>query len=383
MRVLYFLSLLLLSPFLAGYAHPDRIAPEKSEKQTFATRIVTFGCLLPLSGKYRVIGEKALRGVLAAANSGTPGFEYQIIVKDIGDGDKKLRSALASLTEVKDLSFVVGPIPGKFIGEVSDEVNIREIPTVVFPVSEDEGTGGPYLIRFYYPVEEQIEVLSRYAVKELGIRTFGVLYPKTQLGEKLKDTFAESARGAGGEITYSGSYNPESRDIAGEVEWITSIKPDAIFIPDGASSSAEIISKLKRSAELRDVLFIGPSTWNSRVFLNLIGREIDGFVYRAIFTDMFFFGDGEWREFSRIFESEFKETPGLFEFQFYKAVKLMLTLQGTEALNGKEMMDSLQRLKDDSSYEIQREKSGSLRVSPRFRILSVSDGELIDIMKVK
>lgn len=383
MRLLYFLCLLFLSPLLTDYAHPEDIAPEKSEEQRLTKRIVTFGCLLPLSGKYRVIGEKALRGVLAAAKSGTPGFEYQIIVKDIGDGEKKLRSALRSLTEITDLSFIVGPIPGKFIGAVSAQIDLRKIPTVVFPVSEDEATGGPYLIKFYYPVEKQVEVLSRYAVKELGVRTFGVLYPKTELGEKLKESFSESVSRAGGEITYTGSYSPGSRDISGEIQWITSINPNAIFIPDGASSSAELISKLKRSGKLRDVLFIGPNTWNSRVFLDLIGGEIDGFVYRAIFTDIFFFGDSEWREFTRVFESEFEETPGLFEFQFYNAVKLILTLPSAGAGNGKAMMESLQGLKNDSSYEIKREKNGSLRISPRYRVLSVSDGELIDIMKVK
>ncbi len=370
-------------PVLPDYAHTEETPSEKSGEQTLVRRGATFGCLLPLSGKYRVIGEKALRGVLASAKSATPGLEYRIIVKDIGDDKKKLRDALRSLTQIEDLSFIVGPVPSKFIGDLSAEVNLRKIPAVVFPITEDETHGGPYLIKFYYPLEDQIRVLSRYAAGELGVKTFGVLYPKTRLGKELKELFSESVVRAGGKVTYAGSYAPESRDISGEIQWISSINPNAIFIADGASSSAELISKLKRNGKLRDVLFIGPSTWNSPIFLDLIGDEIDGFVYRAIFTDIFFFGDSEWREFARAFESEFEVGPGLFEYQFYKAVKLVLTVPVEGDRNGKAIMDSLGGLKNDPSYEIKRDKSGSLQVSPRFRILSVSDGELIDIMKVK
>jgi len=46
-------------------------------------------------------------------------------------------------------------------------------------------------------------------------------------------------------------------------------------------------------------------------------------------------------------------------------------------------MKSLSKLQNDDSFDVKKEKSGSLRISPRYRILSVSDGKLIDIMKVR
>lgn len=351
----------------------DVIAPQK---------IVTFGCLLPLTGKYSLIGQKALKGILAAADSGTPGTQYRVIVKDFGDSDKQLALSLVELLNTQGLSFIIGPVPSKYIGAVSGAVSSRKIPAVVFPVSEDEDAGGSYIIKYYYPLEEQVRVLSEYAVRGLGITRFAVLYPGTPFGSRLKELFAEDATEYGGKLVYEGSYDPESRDISKEIGWIGSAAPEAVFIPDGASSSAELILRLKREGKLRDVLFLGPSTWNSPLFLSLIGNEIDGFVYRAIFTDVFYYGDSEWDGFSKLTQEKPEDKPDIFGYQAYRAVRLMLSLD-IKPGGGESLADILKPLKNNTSYSVVIDKSGSYRVSPRYRILSVSGGELLDIINVK
>jgi len=329
-----------------------------------------------------VLGQKALKGILAAAGSGSAGVQYRVIVKDFGDSDRQLALTLDELLKTPDLSFIIGPVPSKYIKTVSQKVNSRKVPSVVFPVSEDKGPGGPYIIKYYYPLEEQVRVLSEYAVRGLGVKRFAVLYPETPFGGGLKEMFAVFATENGGKLVYEGSYDPESRDISKEIGWIRSAAPDAVFIPDGAASSAELILRLKREGKLRDVLFLGPSTWNSQLFLSLIGHEIDGFVYRAIFTDVFYYGDADWDEFSESARGNPDEKPDIFGYQVYRAVKLMLSL-GIEPGRGETTADMLKAIKNDPSYNINVDENGSYRVSPRYRILSVSDGELIDIINVK
>ncbi len=381
-RIAVLLTVLILTA-LPGFAQPDGQIHDRDTGNADPNKVLTFGCLLPLTGEYRLLGEKALNGILAGADSAPPGIEYRVIVKDIGDSDGRLATALDELLQIPDLSFIVGPIPSKFIHTVNSRVNSERVPTVVFPITEDESAGGPYIIKFYYPLEEQVRVLSRYAARELGVRTFGVLCPKTPLGKRMKELFSADVAEYGGRLVYEGSYDPESRDISKEAGWISSVRPEAIFIPDGAASSAELILRLKRDGKLRDVLFLGPSTWNSPVFLDLIGHEIDGFVYRAVFTDNFFYGDRDWEEFSKVMEGKFQEKPDFFEYQNYRAVKLMLSLERGGDPGKKAIADALNSLNSDPVYGIRRDKSGSFQISPRYRILSVSDGELIDIMEVK
>jgi len=380
-RIKLILLLLIFFTALAPGVRTEEI-PLDGKDAPAAQRVVTFGCLLPLTGKYSVLGQKALKGILAAADSGAAGIQYRVIVKDFGDSDKQLAISLAELLNTDGLSFIIGPVPSKYIRTVSRGVNAKKIPAVVFPVSEDEDSGGPYIIKYYYPIEEQVRVLSAYAVRSLGVRRFAILYPETPFGKRVKELFTADAAENGGKIVYEGSYTPESRDISKEIGWIRSAAPEAVFIPDGAASSAELILRLKREGKIRDVLFLGPSTWNGPIFLSLIGNEIDGFVYRAIFTDIFYYGDADWDEFSKLTRGEPDDKPDIFGYQTYRAVKLMISL-GIMPGDGESAADILKPLKNNPSYNIETDKSGSYRVSPRYRILSVSDGELLDIINVK
>lgn len=377
------LLMILLLTALSVAAQTDGQTPDKDTGKLESKRVLIIGCLLPLTGKYRLLGEQALKGILAGVESAPPGVESQVVVEDIGDSGMRLTAALEELLRTPDLSFIVGPVPSKFIQIVGPRVNSERIPTMVFPISEDETTGGPYIIKFYYPLEGQVRALSQYAARDLGARTFAVLYPKTELGMRMKELFASGVAEYGGRLVYEGSYDPNSRDISGELGWISSQKPEAIFIPDGAASSAELISRLKKDGKIRDVLFLGLSTWNSPVFLKLIGNEIDGFVYRAIFTDMFDYGGGDWEEFSKDIDSKFKEKPDSFEYQNYSAIKLMLSLYKRGVQDKKDLMDALNSFNNSVGYDIKKDRSGSLQVSPSHRILSVSGGKLIDIMKVE
>lgn len=382
MKILLKMLILFLFSIFPSFVLIPNVQAEVDSTPAPVLSTKTFGCLLPLSGKYKIVGEKALQGILAAAESMPPGVEYRVVVKDIGDSEAKLTSALLSLTKIDDLSFIIGPLPSKFINAVSTTVNNEKIPTVVFPISENESAGGPYMIKFYYPVEEQARALASYAVKELGVRSYAVLYPETSLGERMKDEFIRSLRANGGNTVYEGSYDSMRRDIQEEVMWIASERPEGVFIADGSSASAEIIVQLKKKGGLSDVLFLGPSTWNGSLFQDLAGKEIDGFVYRAIFTDYFYYGGPEWNSFLKRFEEKFQNTPSYLEYQSYLATRLVLFADSIEG-SGKNLIQKLAALRSDPGYIVRKERNGSIQISPRYLILSVEDGELSEINRVR
>ena len=64
MQRLYFIFILTFVPvsfFTPGVSAIEDNPPDRPPLTK------TFGCLLPLSGKYKIVGEKALRGILTAA----------------------------------------------------------------------------------------------------------------------------------------------------------------------------------------------------------------------------------------------------------------------------------------------------------------------------
>src|SRR5581483_10612648 len=108
------------------------------------------------------------------------------------------------------------------------------------------------------------------------------------------EAFIKSVREYGGNIIYIGSYDPGSLDISGEIEWIKSRRLDAIFIPDSATHSAQLITRLRQEDSLRDLIFLGLNTWNSETFLKAVGTGTEG----VIFTDFFFPGSEGWIDFN-------------------------------------------------------------------------------------
>lgn len=338
---------------------------------------IVIGCLLPLSGEYELLGKKALRGVLTAADLFYSETNFQVVVKDTGSDTKKIRKSLGEMVTEERVSFVIGPISSTSINEVSASAESLQVPTVVFPLSEHTSPDNRYTIKFSYSLEKQSDVLAVYAVQEIGVKTFGILHPRTPLGELFKEAFVKSIKRLGREVIYTGSYDSKLTDISTEFQWIKSIQPDALFIPDGASRSGELIMKLKRQVTLGNLLFLGPNTWNSEAFLKTVGREADG----VLFTDFFFTGGPEWADFSNKYKIVFNnEQPGFLEYQVYEAVKLILNVLKIPIQRREEIMERLLAERNNQLFDIIQGTNGSLEISPKPLILTVKDG---NILKVK
>lgn len=335
----------------------------------------TVGCLLPLSGEYELIGKKALKGILTAAGVFQSDNDFQIAVMDYdSQNPERNRRALEEMVTKDGASAVIGPILSSSIREINESIKSLGIPTVVFPLSEDISDGNPYLIKFSYSLEKQALVLANYAVQDAKIKTIGILYPKTRLGELSKEAFIKSVREYGGNIIYIGSYDPGSLDISGEIEWIKSRRLDAIFIPDSATHSAQLITRLRQEDSLRDLIFLGLNTWNSETFLKAVGTGTEG----VIFTDFFFPGSEGWIDFNTKFRSAFGEEPGFLEYQVYEATSLVLQILKNPIQKREDIKERLLSF-NSPLFDIKENVDGSLTISPKPLILTLNDGEVVRV----
>ncbi|HEX3036394.1 MAG TPA: penicillin-binding protein activator [Thermodesulfobacteriota bacterium] len=374
----YFLLFFFLSVFLPffykSYAYSQEITFPQLSKGVDSNSV---GCIFPLSGKYELLGKKALKGTLTA----TGFFEFKtrdvrVIVKDSGDASERPEELLNDIVKVDHVSVLIGPILSDYLKELDGIINLLEIPTVVFPLSaEDTSDSNPYLIEFSYSLENQAHVLARYAASDIKINSFGVLYPQTRIGEVFKDAFIKSVREFGGNVIYVGSYDPKLVDISTEVRWIKLRNPNAIFIPDSATNSAELIKKLGQERGLKGLIFLGPSTWNSDTFLNAVGNEAN----KIVLTDFFFPGSSRWIDFREKYRATFKEEPGFLEFQVYEAVNLILHILQFPVRDRKEVIERLLALRDSPLFDIRQGQGGGLEISPKPLVLIVRNGAIVKV----
>jgi ABC-type branched-subunit amino acid transport system substrate-binding protein len=348
----------------------ESISPRGSENPNGKT----LACLLPLSGEYKSIGKKALMGVLAAAGVFGTDSDFRVVVKDYAMGSE-IREALKELAAKDGAAVLIGPVLSSSIKGISESVKSLGIPTVVFPFSQNLSQGNPYLIRFSYSLEKQARVLASYAVGDIKIKTFGILYPKTEIGGLFKEAFIKSVRESGGNIIYLGSYDSSLHDISKEIGWIKLRHPGAIFIPDGATHSADLIIKLRQESGLKDLIFLGPNTWNSQAFIKTLGLETDG----IIFTDFFFSVSERWIDFKNKFSAAFNEDPGFLEYQVYEAVNLILGILRTPVQKREEVKERILAIKDDPLFDITENIDKSLEISPKPLVLKLKGRQIIRI----
>lgn len=329
----------------------------------------SFATMLPLTGTYSVLGEKASRGIATAAKLSERGQLYQMYVRDVSEFEPDILKIYSDLVQSSNISFVLGPLTSKSTHDISKVVDNHSIPTVTFPVFEDSAAANRNLVKFYYPIEDQVELLVDFAMKNLNVKKYAVLYPKTKFGKRFKEAFVKAAKMKGGEFLHVSSYSQDLTGIDVELQWIKPFNPEGIVIADNPSRASSIITKFAEDRNITDILFIGPNTWNTGYFAELMDKEVDGLIHKAIFTDYLNTESPEWKQFAEIYRTVFEEEPGPFEYQVYKVTKLLFELDNNGD-NSKSLLDKIKDLGSSGDYTVEETKTGIV-LYPKPHVLSL------------
>lgn len=376
-QILNRLAFLILAVFTIAYfeheAEPRSLKPLRAGKNVNAG---TLGCLFPLSGKYHIVGKKALRGAILATGVISSSNGHELIVFDHGYNDENLKKYYSEMVLYDKVPVVIGPIMADSVKEVNEAILKLKVPTVVFPLSETDFPGNPYLIKFSYSLEKQARVLAHYAAADLDIRTFALIYPDTRPGIIMKEVFSKAIKLFGGRMVYEIGYQDFSNDFDSQIRRLKSINPEAIFIPDSAKYSAELIMKMRREKEFDEVIFLGPSSWNSERFAKSIGKTVKG----VVFTDFFYPGSTRWIHFENRFKGLFKEKPGFLEFQVYEAASIVLNAIGRYgSVRSENVMQNIIKWGSSSFYDATDNSVDGIMLSPDPLILTLKRGEIYSV----
>lgn len=317
---------------------------------------VTFGALLPLSGPYQAIGQKALRGFELAVSQynarGTPPA-VRLVVKDTGSEEAATLQALRELDRENAVA-VVGPL-------VHAEAAAREAQRLGIPMiaitQRDQLVGlGPYVFRNFVTPKAQVRSLVAYAVGSLGIRRAAVLYPDETYGRTFMALFREEFQGRGGVILDALPYSPEAVDFAAVVrrllhfsrrvpkenrpeprapeprrrapetkDYDLEFEFEALFIPDEPKKAGMLVPQLFFH-DIKGIQLLGTNLWSSEALIRLAEPYVQG----AIMPDGFFAGSSEAQtvRFISAFEEAFQEKPGIIEAIVYDSAWMVLEAAG-------------------------------------------------------
>jgi ABC-type branched-subunit amino acid transport system substrate-binding protein len=351
-------ALVLLKSFRGrypGHEHAERAAHAMAEAEKgmpMERRVL--GCLLPLTGAYQSMGQRALRGIELAvsvhnSSAGVP--PVQVIVKDTGSDAGQTLQALQEL-ERENVSGVIGPL-------VHAEAINREAQRMGMPiiaVTQKEGVVGvgDYVFRNFITPLAQMRSLVSYAVGHLGVTHAVILYPDETYGRTFMGLFRDEFQARGGEILTAVAYSPEATDFSASIKKLLRFskevpkepKPErkelresgsrrsrleekdtelvfdfqAVFIPDEPKKAGMLVPQLHYH-DIKNVYFLGTNLWHSETLIKLAEPYVQG----AIMPDAFFAGSPEpsVKRFVAAFEGTYQEKPGFMEAIAYDSAMIL------------------------------------------------------------
>ncbi|WP_022668728.1 penicillin-binding protein activator [Desulfospira joergensenii] len=340
----------------------------------------TLGCLLPLSGKYGVFGQRALKGIELAIQdlSRTHGRNFNVIIKDTGSDPQKAVTGLEELVKDKVIG-ILGPLLA--VEEAGARAQELGIPMIALTQKQDFPLQGDYLFSNFITPEIQVQALGTYAFRDLGIEKVAILYPDERYGKKYMELFWDMADEFGVDVVgveaYQGNetdftlpiqkltgevyplpdelkerFAAENREMGpeGEVlplENFDSLETDsrnsltksedkieidfqAVFIPDSASRLNLLLPQLA-FYDAKGIVLLGTNLWHDKSLL----KGSKGYNRNAVITDGYF-GDSNRPETAR-FEKEFSDLyqtrPGFLEAVSYDTMKILFETSLDEAVN--------------------------------------------------
>ena len=216
-------ALRLLQSFLSQY--PDH--PLASEAQALLTPLKKadfnreiIGALLPLSGKYKIFGERALKGIQMAVQdmSQAQGRPYRVIVKDTRSDAEHAVNCVEELAREKVIG-IVGPLlVPEAAGTRAQELGI---PLIAMTQKRQFPLQGDFLFSNFITPEMQVQALGSYIFMELGLKKVAILYPDEKYGKTYMDLFWDVVDAFNGEVVGVESYNGNNTDFSLPLQKLT------------------------------------------------------------------------------------------------------------------------------------------------------------------
>ncbi len=325
----------------------------------------TIGVILPLSGKNAPFGQKSLMGIQLAAgvfgDSKNSKSGIRLAIMDSQDDPEVARMAVDRLIEEDNVIAIIGPLGGDAAEVVARQCALSGIPNITLSQKDDLEGLGKYVFRIAMTNNNQIKRLVSYAMDDLSMTKFAIMYPTDNYGQELTKEFWNEVLSKGGEITAVQPYKVKQEDFRDDVRkllgsyytWArkteyadikkqkeddaanatskkkkdkeVSLPPvlsfDAVFIPDDARTAAQIAPYLPYY-DARDVLLLGPNTWNSPQLVSRGGDNVEGAIFVDGFSSSPNFEEG--KIFIKNFKTSFNSNPGVLEAQAYDATNVLV-----------------------------------------------------------
>jgi ABC-type branched-subunit amino acid transport system substrate-binding protein len=203
------------------------------------------GALLPLSGKRRLVGEAALRGLTVAAgvfDTAAGGGvlvdrvprPFVVTVSDAGERPERAGAGVDELA-AEGVIAIIGPVDKEAAEAALVRAEAVGMPLLSLDAPQAEVTAAPSrAFRIVISVEARAQALARHAYGA-GARRFALLAPEIPYGQRAGKAFTDEVRRLGGEVVTEVGYAKDAKAFVEPAKKLAAADFDALFVPDTAA----------------------------------------------------------------------------------------------------------------------------------------------------
>ncbi|MCG8553622.1 MAG: penicillin-binding protein activator [Desulfobacterales bacterium] len=329
----------VLNTFLEKYpAHP-RTGQVKALLAGLGTTFnkKKIGIILPMSGKYKLYGQKAMKGIeLALARLSELGIKgVSIEVKDsMSDPDHAARCV--NQLGNNNVFSILGPI--LVSKQAAENAQTLGIPMIALTQKTDFPRYGDYIFSNFITPEMQVQTLGSYIFHELGLQRVAVLYPDGKYGNRYMQAFKQVVDQYEGQLTAAQVYDGSKTDFSDSIKQLiknTDLRFQALFIPDSVSRINLMLPQLVYH-DAKDFKLLGTNLWHQDSLL----KETRRYNGNAVICDGYFSGsvNPETAWFDKAFQGIYQEKPGFLEAIAYDTAQILFMAVSADDVGSKRQL---------------------------------------------
>lgn len=335
----------LLNAFLETYpGHPkaEQVKALLAGLETISFNKKKIGVILPMSGKYKLYGQKAMKGIeIALTRLSESGIkDLSIVIKDSMSDPAQAAMCVDQLGKDNVFS-ILGPI---FVStQAADKAQALGIPMMALTTQTQFPQYGDYIFSNFITPEMQVQALGSYVFHDLGLSRMAVLYPDNKYGNRYMQAFRWMVDQFEGQLIATQVYDGSQTDFAVGIKSLiknTDLNFQALFIPDSVSRINLILPQLVYH-DAQGFTLLGTNLWHRKSLL----KETRNYNHNAIICDGYFSGSAnpETAWFDKAFQALYQERPGFLEAIAYDTAQILFTAANAEDVNsGRQLKEILQ-----------------------------------------
>jgi ABC-type branched-subunit amino acid transport system substrate-binding protein len=267
-------------------------------KGEFVPEANVIGCILPLSGGNRVYGIRSLLGIELAIHAFEPHYEgmpIKLVIRDSKSSPGEAETAVEELVDEEKAMAIIGPLLSVTSEAAAKRAQELEVPIITLTQREDVAEIGDFVFQNCLTNSQQVNALVSFAIDEMRLSRFAILYPRDLYGIKLTHLFIDAVMRRGGEIMGVQSYDNEQMDFGGQIKRLVGLQDvkaqkgkkvdfepviefDGLFIPD-YSNRIGLIAPQLAYYNVIGITLLGTNAWNSPELVSEGGKYVDGSIF--------------------------------------------------------------------------------------------------------